>query len=91
MDDVSILSALILLRFNSWTWFRETQTLILELAGTRFCERIGREHRSNNVYYCIDLLAGTFFQRCYDNECRKADFRGLGAYEVWRYAPLYWR
>ena len=48
--------------------------LIATLVGTRFCLNINREHRSNNVYFYIDLSSGRCHQRCFDLDCRR--FRG---------------
>ncbi|KAJ3054490.1 hypothetical protein HK097_001671, partial [Rhizophlyctis rosea] len=38
----------------------------------RFCSNIGRQHKSNGVYYVVDLKTGVFNQRhvCYDPDCR---------------------
>mmetsp|Transcript_16866 Transcript_16866/g.29817 ORF Transcript_16866/g.29817 Transcript_16866/m.29817 type:complete len:435 (-) Transcript_16866:171-1475(-) len=47
----------------------KTTHLTLHLAVNRFCHRIMRPHRSNNVLYIVDLQAGTFCQRCYDSDC----------------------
>jgi hypothetical protein len=34
-------------------WNAETNTLNLIVEGTRFCRRIGREHRSNHIGLCL--------------------------------------
>ena len=47
-----------------------TTTLVLSLRHGRFCGGVGRPHRSNGVYYVVDLRGGTFRQRCHDPECR---------------------
>ena len=47
-----------------------TTTLVLSLRDGRFCGGVGRPHRSNGVYYVVDLRSGTFRQRCHDPECR---------------------
>jgi hypothetical protein len=44
--------------------------LLLNLRGNRFCGNVGREHRSNGVFYVVDLQAGLWMQKCYDPECR---------------------
>lgn len=38
--------------------------------GYRYCARIGRHHRSNNVILVADLRCGTMHQRCFDPDCR---------------------
>jgi len=45
-------------------------TLVLSLRDGRFCGGVGRPHRSNGVYYVVDLRGGTFRQRCHDPDCR---------------------
>jgi len=52
------------------SWRLTDNFLTLNLRDNRYCHNIGREHRSNNVYYCVDLKAQEFYQRCYDPECR---------------------
>ncbi|KAJ8609026.1 hypothetical protein CTAYLR_008703 [Chrysophaeum taylorii] len=45
--------------------------LAFHLAGNnRYCERIQRHHKSNNVYLVVDLDTRLLFQRCHDPDCR---------------------
>jgi hypothetical protein len=44
------------------------------LTGNRWCERIQRAHKSNGVYWMIDLRQFTCTQGCFDPDCRS--FRG---------------
>ncbi|CAJ1011544.1 putative Herpesviridae UL52/UL70 DNA primase [Leishmania naiffi] len=43
--------------------------LSFAVRGTRYCQNIGREHKSNNVYLVVDLKRRTFVQKCFDPEC----------------------
>ena len=45
-------------------------TLTYHLAKNRFCERIGRPHKSNNIFFVVDLNQAVFRQRCFDEACR---------------------
>lgn len=36
----------------------------------RFCAKINRHHKSNNVYFVADLCRKELHQRCYDFDCR---------------------
>uniref|UniRef100_A0A7E4VBJ6 DNA-directed primase/polymerase protein n=1 Tax=Panagrellus redivivus TaxID=6233 RepID=A0A7E4VBJ6_PANRE len=36
----------------------------------RYCLRMGREHKSNNVYWTVVLEREWMFQRCFDYDCR---------------------
>lgn len=57
----------------------DTDIIQFQMARNRYCERLGRAHRSNNVYWCIDLTPterSAFYavQACHDPECQ--GFRG---------------
>jgi Herpesviridae UL52/UL70 DNA primase len=47
-----------------------------QMIGNRWCENIGRAHRSNNVIWIVDFKKHQCFQSCYDPECRATSFRG---------------
>merc|ERR1719263_1240559 len=46
------------------------RAVVFNISGTRFCPRIGREHKSNGVYFVADLEQGCWRQKCYDPDCR---------------------
>ena len=35
----------------------------------RYCENIGRYHKSNNVYWIVDLNTKKVYQKCHDEDC----------------------
>jgi hypothetical protein len=45
-------------------------TITYQLSGTKYCHRIGRQHRSNHVMYEANLNQGYVTQRCWDPDCR---------------------
>lgn len=45
-------------------------TVNFYVEGTRFCRRIGREHKSNHIYLTVRLFNGDFVQKCTDRDCR---------------------
>jgi hypothetical protein len=53
--------------------------------GSHACQRIGRPHRSNHVFYVVDFESGHFCQKCHDPECAawRSPWRPLPP-EVWR-------
>jgi len=51
---------------RSWLYFPESGYLIYNISQNRYCENIGRAHRSNHVFYVVDLRAKLAFQKCYD-------------------------
>lgn len=48
--------------------------LRLDTCGSRWCARIGRQHRSNNVAWHVSLARQVAWQTCYDPECRALRF-----------------
>lgn len=40
--------------------------------GSHVCDRVGRAHRSNHVYFLLDFLRGQYCQKCYDPDCAGA-------------------
>ncbi|KAK7197287.1 PrimPol-like protein 1 [Novymonas esmeraldas] len=45
------------------------QFLAFAVRGTRYCQNVGREHKSNNVYLVVDTVRRTFVQKCFDPDC----------------------
>ena len=43
---------------RSWLLLEGTGALLLSMAGNRFCAHIGRPHKSNGIFYVIDLTVG---------------------------------
>ncbi|TPX68677.1 hypothetical protein CcCBS67573_g07081 [Chytriomyces confervae] len=50
--------------------FSQDKILFYSVAGNRYCFNVQREHKSNGVYYVVDLKRGSFSQRCHDPECK---------------------
>jgi len=53
------------LAVRSWTTLSPS-IIRFYIKGSRFCANIGREHRSNNVFFDADLQNGTISQGCFD-------------------------
>lgn len=47
-----------------------------QMSRNRWCECIGRAHRSNNIQWTVDLRLWHCVQSCHDPECRLLGFRG---------------
>ena len=48
----------------------KTDLILYEIAGGyKFCENIGRHHKSNNVRIIVDLQVGQYYQKCHDPDC----------------------
>lgn len=57
-------------RIRKWNLFPERQKIIYEIVGYRYCERLKRHHKSNNIKFIVDLRHRIYHQRCFDHECR---------------------
>ncbi|KZV35964.1 DNA-directed primase/polymerase protein [Dorcoceras hygrometricum] len=57
-------------KIRSWYWFSEYGLLVYSMSRNRYCERIGREHKSNHVIYVADLKRAVYYQKCHDPDCR---------------------
>ncbi|KAF3676126.1 putative solute carrier family 25 member 39-like [Capsicum annuum] len=57
-------------KIRSWYWFSEYALMVYNMSRNRFCERIGRQHKSNHVIYVVDLRRNVYYQKCHDPDCR---------------------
>lgn len=44
--------------------------MVYSMSRNRYCERIGREHKSNHVMYVVDLRRADYYQKCHDPDCQ---------------------
>ncbi|XP_077259628.1 DNA-directed primase/polymerase protein [Temnothorax americanus] len=56
-------------KIRSARYFDKNKTLRYEIYGNRYCENIGRYHKSNNVYWIVDLNTKKIYQKCHDSDC----------------------
>jgi DNA-directed primase/polymerase protein len=47
-----------------------------QMCHNRWCECIGREHKSNNIIWNCNLISMECYQTCHDPDCRALSFRG---------------
>ncbi|XAR53611.1 hypothetical protein NMG60_11022230 [Bertholletia excelsa] len=57
-------------KIRSWCWFSEYGLMVYSMSKNRYCERIGRQHKSNHVIYVVDLRRSVYYQKCHDPDCR---------------------
>ncbi|CAG2061608.1 unnamed protein product, partial [Timema podura] len=50
-------------------YFSSNNLLSYDIVGYRYCNNIGRQHRSNNIKYIVDLANYCYYQKCYDPDC----------------------
>ena len=53
-----------------------TYYMAYQMSDNRWCENIGRPHRSNNIIWNVDLTSFTVWQTCHDPDCRTSNSRG---------------
>ncbi|XP_073498764.1 DNA-directed primase/polymerase protein [Phyllobates terribilis] len=61
--------------FRQWNYFSTEELLVYDTINYRWCENIGRAHRSNNVMLLVDLKREMWYQKCYDPVCRAQNFK----------------
>lgn len=52
-------------------FFTTSDVIVYDIVGNRYCGNIGREHRSNNVKYIVDIKECCYYQKCHDPDCFK--------------------
>ena len=52
------------------------QLICYNMRDNRFCEHVGRAHKSNNIIWNVHMIDRICWQTCHDPECRDAKFRG---------------
>ncbi|KAM7499710.1 hypothetical protein LguiA_024124 [Lonicera macranthoides] len=57
-------------KIRSWYWFSEYGLMVYSMSKNRYCERIGRQHKSNHVIYIVDLRRAVYYQKCHDPDCK---------------------
>uniref|UniRef100_A0A3Q2TTB3-2 Isoform 2 of DNA-directed primase/polymerase protein n=1 Tax=Gallus gallus TaxID=9031 RepID=A0A3Q2TTB3-2 len=60
---------------RQWNYFSGEEILVYDISGYRWCENIGRAHRSNNIMILVDLKKEVWYQKCHDPVCREKNFK----------------
>ncbi|XP_065592617.1 DNA-directed primase/polymerase protein isoform X2 [Cyrtonyx montezumae] len=60
---------------RQWNYFSGEEILVYDISGYRWCENIGRPHRSNNIMILVDLKKEVWYQKCHDPVCREKNFK----------------
>ncbi|NXL23645.1 PRIPO protein, partial [Setophaga kirtlandii] len=60
---------------RQWSYFCLKELLIYDISGYRWCENIGRAHKSNNIMILVDLKNEVWYQKCHDPVCREQNFK----------------
>jgi DNA-directed primase/polymerase protein len=62
---------------RTWEFFRERNMIVYQMGGSRYCDNIGRQHKSNHIMIVVDLNLNILYQKCMDPICRKTGFRSV--------------
>jgi len=60
---------------RKWTYFSKGEIMVYDVGHNRYCERIGRNHSSNNIMILADLRRKVYYQKCHDPECRAVGYK----------------
>ncbi|KAI1887574.1 hypothetical protein AGOR_G00191710 [Albula goreensis] len=58
-----------------WSLFVSEQLLVFDILRYRWCENVGRFHKSNNIMILVDLKEEVWYQKCHDPVCRSENYR----------------
>lgn len=58
-------------RVRSWVSLDGGSLLLFNMRDNRYCGNVARAHRSNGVFYVVDLQHDAWYQKCYDMDCRQ--------------------
>uniref|UniRef100_H3AFL5 DNA-directed primase/polymerase protein n=1 Tax=Latimeria chalumnae TaxID=7897 RepID=H3AFL5_LATCH len=58
-----------------WTYFSVEELLVYEISKYRWCENIGRAHKSNHIMIVVNLKNLVWYQKCHDPVCRVQQFK----------------
>ncbi|NXA41284.1 PRIPO protein, partial [Eudromia elegans] len=60
---------------RQWNYFSMEEIIVYDISGYRWCENIGRAHKSNNIMILVDLKKEVWYQKCHDPVCREKNFK----------------
>ncbi|KAM9576217.1 LOW QUALITY PROTEIN: DNA-directed primase/polymerase protein [Trichechus inunguis] len=58
-----------------WNYFFPEELLVYDICRYRWCENIGRAHKSNNIMILVDLKNDVWYQKCHDPVCKAENFK----------------
>jgi len=61
-----------------WVFFPQGKLLTFDILKNRWCENIGRPHKSNHIMMVADLRLGVYYQKCHDPDCQNIGYRSPG-------------
>ncbi|KAM6136161.1 DNA-directed primase/polymerase protein isoform 3-T4 [Phoenicopterus ruber ruber] len=67
---------------RQWNYFSLEEILVYDISGYRWCENIGRAHKSNNIMILVDLKKEVWYQKCHDPVCREQNFKSQSRFSI---------
>ncbi|XP_022426660.1 DNA-directed primase/polymerase protein isoform X6 [Delphinapterus leucas] len=58
-----------------WNYFFPEELLVYDICKYRWCENIGRAHKSDNIMILVDLKNEVWYQKCHDPICKAENFK----------------
>ncbi|XP_023555450.1 DNA-directed primase/polymerase protein [Octodon degus] len=58
-----------------WNYFFPEELLVYDICKYRWCQNIGRAHKSNNIMILVDLKHEVWYQKCHDPVCKAENFK----------------
>ncbi|EHB08377.1 Coiled-coil domain-containing protein 111 [Heterocephalus glaber] len=58
-----------------WNYFFPEELLVYDICRYRWCQNIGRAHKSNNIMIVVDLKNEVWYQKCHDPVCKAENFK----------------
>lgn len=55
--------------------------IVLNIEKYRWCGNINRWHKSNHIYFVVDVIVGYYYQKCYDANCSNYRSEGIALTE----------
>ncbi|GFT94831.1 hypothetical protein NPIL_10191 [Nephila pilipes] len=60
---------------RKWSYIEIEDIVVYEIGNYRFCNNIGRHHKSNNIMIIVDMKRKIYYQKCHDPECRAQSYK----------------
>ena len=56
-----------------WIHFQSSNLMLYDIDRNHWCDNVNRPHRSNHIYFIVDMGVKVFYQKCHDPDCH--DFK----------------
>jgi hypothetical protein len=53
---------------RAWSWLQNW--MVYQIDKNKWCDNVGRPHKSNGIMFNVDLVNGIAYQTCWDHDCK---------------------